>query len=72
MDIADTVKSTVSKITGDKDLTEKFKKDPTATVKSIVGDKVPSDAIDKITTAVKAKLEGDKAGGVIDSIKKLF
>lgn len=72
MDIADTVKSTVSKITGDKSLVEKFKKDPTATVKSVVGDKVPADAVTKIVDAVKLKLDGDKAGDLLGSIKKLF
>ncbi len=72
MDIADTVKSAVSKITGDKTLTEKFEKNPTETVKSVVGDKVPSDVIDKIIEGVKAKLGGGKIAGALDSIKKLF
>ncbi len=69
MEIGDTVKSTVAKITGDKTLLAKFKKNPTDTVKSVVGDKVSMDVVNKIVEGVKAKIGGE---GILAKIKAIF
>ena len=72
MDIKNEIEKTVTKITGDESLIEKFKKDPLATVKGLIGDGAPKELIDGIITAVKAKLEGSKLEGVVDKITGIF
>ena len=72
MDIKAKITELVDKIKGDKDLLEKFKKDPKAAVKGLIGIDVPDDALEKIVDGVKAKISVDKAGDILGKIKKLF
>ncbi|MBR4439757.1 MAG: hypothetical protein IKS88_04050 [Clostridia bacterium] len=65
------IEKTIAKITGDKSLVEKFKKDPVAAVKGVVGS-VPPEVIDKIVDGVKAKIASDKVSGALDAVKGLF
>ena len=62
----------VKKITDNKELLEKFKKDPTGTVKTLLQDKVSDDVVEKITDAVKAKINIDDAKGALNTLKGLF
>lgn len=72
MDIKDTISDIVKKITGNKDLIAKFKKDPKGVVKSLSSVDLPGDAVDKIVDAVKAKIGADKVGGALGKIGGLF
>ena len=72
MDIKEKVEEIVKKISGDKDLLEKFKKDPVGAVKGLVGTELPDGALDKVVDAVKAKLGADKLGDIAGKLKKLF
>ncbi len=66
------VTSAVKKITEDKTLLDKFKKEPAQTVKSVLNVDLPTDALDKVVDGVKAKINVDNASGILGSIKKLF
>ena len=72
MDIKEKVEEIVKKLTGDKELMEKFKSDPTKAVSSLIGTDLPDGVLDKVVDAVKVKLGAEKLGGVADKLKKLF
>ena len=75
-DIKKIVEDIVSKITNDKDIGEKFQKDPTKTVEGLIGVDLPEDQINSVVETVKSKvkLDGmtDKLGGIGDKIGGLF
>ncbi len=62
----------VDKIKSNKDLLEKFEKDPVTALESIVGIDLPNDQVEKIIDAVKAKLTVDELGSAIGTLGKLF
>lgn len=62
----------LAKITGDKDLLAKFKKDPLVCVRELLsGIDVPQDALTTITEEIKKAIGGDKTG-IIAKIKAFF
>ena len=68
MDIKGKIDEITGKIKGDKELGEKFKKDPVKTVEGLIGIDLPDDQIKGVADAVKAKIDlggiGDKLGGL--------
>ena len=71
MDIKEIISDVVSKISGNKDLLKKFKKNPLDIVKSLIGNiDLPDGALDTIVNAVKTQL-GNK-GGLLAKLKGLF
>ena len=72
MDIKTQITDAVNKITKDKNMQEKFKKDPIKTVKEVTGVDLPDDTVKKIVDGVKGKLNVDKLSGALDGVKKLF
>ena len=67
-DIKKTIEEIVNKVKNDKDIGEKFKKDPTKTVEGLIGVDLPDDQINAVVEGVKAKLNldgiTDKLGGL--------
>ncbi|MBR6120548.1 MAG: hypothetical protein IKQ04_09560 [Oscillospiraceae bacterium] len=67
-DIKKIIEDIIAKIKGDKDIGEKFQKDPTKTVEGLIGVDLPEDQINAVVEGVKAKinLDGlkDKLGGL--------
>ncbi len=77
MDIQKTITDLVAKISGDKNLINKFKSDPASVVKSLLGNiDLDSGALKSIIDGVKAKLNIDdvakEATGFLAKLKKLF
>ena len=72
MDIKAEITKIVDKIKDDKDLMEKFKKDPVKAVEGLIGVDLPDDIIEKVVEGVKAKITLDKAGDLLGGLKKLF
>lgn len=72
IDIKAKINEVVEKVTKDKDLKEKFQKDPIKTVEGIIGVDLPDDAMQKVVEGVKGKISLDKLSGALDSVKKLF
>jgi len=72
MDVKEQIKAVLDKITKDKELQEKFQKDPVKALEGILGVDLPDDMINQVIQGVKAKLTVDKASEAMDAIKKLF
>ena len=75
-DIKKIVEDIVSKIKNDKDIGEKFQKDPTKTVEGLIGVDLPDDQVNGVVEAVKSKINLDgvvgKLGGSGDKLGGLF
>ena len=69
MDIKEQIKKAVERISKDKDLQEKFQKDPIKAVEGILGVDLPEDVINQVVLGVKAKLTADNVSGAVDALK---
>lgn len=70
MDIKKKIDEIVKKLKTDKNLMEKFKKDPVCAVESLIGVDLPNDQIEKIVEGIKAKITIDKAGNILGKLFK--
>lgn len=68
MDIKQTIEDITKKVTSDKNIAEKFQKNPIKTIEELVGIDLPDDQINQIITAVKAKLNLDKASDLLGGL----
>ncbi len=68
LNIKEKIEELVDKIKEDKDIKEKFEKDPVATVEELIGIDLPNDKIEQVVDGIKAKLKlgdiGSKLGGL--------
>ena len=71
-DIKKTIEELVNKIKNDKDIGEKFKKNPTKTVEGLIGVDLPDDQINAVVEGVKAKVNLDSVSGIADKLGGLF
>ena len=69
IDIKKIIEDIINKIKGDKDIGEKFQKDPTKTVEGLIGVDLPDDQVNAVVEGVKAKLNLD---GIADKLGGLF
>ena len=67
-DIKKTIEEIVSKVKNDKDIGEKFKKNPTQTVESLIGMDLPDDQINAVVDGVKAKINVDGIAGKLGGL----
>ena len=76
LDIKAKIDELVKKLTGDKDLLAKFKKEPVKTIEGLIGIDLPDEQIKALVEGVKAKLAaGDIAStvsGLSDKLGGLF
>ena len=72
MDIKEKISEVVEKITKDKDLKEKFEKNPVKVIEEILGVDLPDDVVEKVIDGVKAKLTVDNISDMAGKLKKLF
>ena len=68
MDIKQTIEDITKKVTSDKNIAEKFQKNPVKTIEELVGIDLPDDKINQIITAVKAKVNLDKASDLLGGL----
>ncbi len=69
IDIKKIIEELVKKIKGDKDVGEKFQKDPVKTVEGLIGVDLPDDQLNAVVEGVKAKVNLD---GIADKLGGLF
>lgn len=69
MDIKKKIEELVKKITEDKTLLTKFKKDPVKTVEGLLNVDLDDDLVEKIVAGVKAKIDLDKIDDLLDGLK---
>ena len=72
MDIKEKIEELVKKLTADKNLLEKFEKNPVKVVEDLIGVDLPDDVINKIIDGVKAKISLDKVGDALKGLSGLF
>ncbi|MBR1584879.1 MAG: hypothetical protein IJ662_05005 [Clostridia bacterium] len=74
--ITEYVQQIVSKLTGDNNLLEKFKKDPAKIVTDLLGIQLDGDILQTVIKAVQGKLNLEEitqnAGGILDKLKGVF
>ena len=67
-DIKKIIENIIAKIKGDKDIGEKFQKDPTRTVEGLIGVDLPDDQIKAVVDGVKAKMNLDDIAGKLGGL----
>ena len=67
-DIKKIIEDIIAKIKGDKDLGEKFQKNPTKTVEGLVGVDLPDDQLNAVVDGVKAKINLDGITGKLGGL----
>ena len=67
-DIKKIIEDVIAKIKGDKDIGEKFQKDPTKTVEGLIGVDLPDDQINAVVEGVKAKINLDDIAGKLGGL----
>ena len=70
--LKDKIDDIVEKVKSDKNVAEKFQKDPIATLEGLIGIDLPNDQIENVVEAVKAKVNLDKVGGMLGGLGSLF
>ena len=68
MDIKAKIEEIVDKLKNDKQIMEKFQKDPTAVIEELIGVDLPNDQINDVVEAIKAKLTVDKLGSALGGL----
>ena len=68
MDIKAKIEEIVDKLKNDKQIMEKFKKDPAAVIEELIGVDLPNDQINDVVEAIKAKLTVDKLGSALGGL----
>ncbi len=72
MDIKEKVEDIVEKIKSDKDIKEKFTKDPVKTLEDVLGVDLPDEALENVVNLVKTKLSADALGDIAGKLGGLF
>ena len=72
MDIKEKAEEIIEKIKSDKDIKEKFEKDPVKAVEGILGIDLPDEIINKVIETVKAKFTADTVSDVASKIGGLL
>ena len=72
MDIKEKIEAVVKKLMADKNLMEKFEKNPVKVIEELLGVDLPDDLVNKIIAGVKAKINLDKVGDALDMLGGLF
>ena len=68
LDLKAIIEDLIKKIKGDKDLGEKFQKDPVKTVEGLIGIDLPDDQINTVVEGVKSKLKLDDIAGKLGGL----
>lgn len=72
MDIREKIESVVKKLLSDKQLMEKFEKNPVKVIEQLLGVDLPDDMVNKIIEGVKAKISLEKVGDALEALGGLF
>ena len=72
MEIKEKIEKVVKKLLEDKNLMDKFEKNPVKVIEELLGVDLPDDLVNKIIDGVKAKISLDKVGDALDALGGLF
>jgi len=68
MDIKEKINDIVKELLSDKDLMEKFDKNPASVIEKYVGIDLPDEQVNQLVEAIKAKIKLDKAGALLGGL----
>ena len=72
MDIKEKIEQVAKKLLSDKNLMQKFEKNPVKVIEELIGVDLPDDLINQLIEGIKAKITADKAKDVLEGLGKLF
>lgn len=72
MDIKKKIEEIVKKLLADKNLMEKFERNPAKVIEELLGVDLPDDLVNQIIEGVKAKINLDKVGDALKGLSGLF
>ena len=72
MDIKEKIEAVVKKLLSDKNLMEKFEKNPVKVIEELLGVDLPDDLVNSIIDGVKAKISLEKVGDALGALGGLF
>ena len=72
MDIKEKIEAVVKKLMADKNLMEKFQKNPAKVIEELLGVDLPNDLVNNIIEGVKAKISLEKVGDALGALSGLF
>ena len=72
MDIKEKIEAVVKKLMADKNLMEKFEKNPAKVIEEYVGMELPEEQVNALIDAIKAKITADKVGDALGALGGLF
>lgn len=68
IDIKEKIEEIVKKLTSDKDLMEKFDKNPVSVIEELIGIDLPDEQVNQLVDGIKAKLKLDKLGSGLSGL----
>ena len=68
MDIKEKIESIVKKLLSDKNLLEKFNKNPAKVIEDLLEVHLPDDLVNQIVEGVKAKIKLEKVGDALEAL----
>ena len=72
MDIKEKIEEVAKKLLNNKNLMEKFEKNPVKVIEELVGIDLPDELINKLIDGIKAKISLEQVGDVLQGLGKLF
>jgi len=72
MEIKEKIEKVVKKLLNDKNLMDKFDRNPVKVIEELLGVDLPDDLVNQVIEGVKAKIKLEKVGDALGSLGSLF
>ena len=72
MDIKEKIEAVAKKLMADKNLMDKFEKNPAKVIEELLGVDLPDDLVNQIIEGVKAMINLEKVGDALGALNSLF
>ena len=72
MDIKEKIQQIVKELLSDKDLLEKFNRNPASVIEKLVGIDLPDEQVNQLIAGIKAKITADQVGDALNKLGGLF
>ena len=72
MDIKAKIEQAAKKLLSDKDLMEKFNKNPASVIEELIGVDLPDELVNQAIDGIKAKIKIDQIGSALGGLSGLF
>ena len=72
MDIKEKIQQIAKKLLSDKNLMEKFNRNPASVIEEYIGIDLPDEQVNQLVTGIKAKLAADQMGDALNKLGGMF